>query len=113
MICILMSSIRMENDQSGFMSSLSLRMNTKFSEVNHNLEPEPLNWLNDTIVIGMHVSKPGPESLDGAPSVATVVGSCDMSFLQYPASLGIQEAGKEVRMLAYFLGLNSITYAVF
>lgn len=111
-ICALMSSIRMENDQSGYMSSLSLRMNAKLGGVNHNLEPGPLNWLKDTIVIGMHVSKPGPGSPDGAPSVAAVVGSCDMGFVQYPASLGIQEAGKEVRRPTYFLWLNSVTYAV-
>lgn len=52
----------MENDQSGYMSTLSLRMNAKLGGINHSLEPGPLSWFNDTIVIGMYVSKPGPEA---------------------------------------------------
>lgn len=54
----------------------------------------------------MHVSKPG------ASYVAAVVGSCDMSFVQYPASLGFLEAGKEVRRPTRFLQLNFVTYTV-
>lgn len=72
-------------------------MNAKLGEVNHHLETGPLNWLKNIIVLGIHVSKPGAESPDGAPSIAAVVGSCDMDFAHYPASLGLQKPKGEVR----------------
>lgn len=61
LICTLMLSM-MENDQSGYMSNLSLWMNANLSGVNHNLEPGPLNWLKDTSLIGVYVSNRAPEA---------------------------------------------------
>ena len=48
------------------------------------------------MLVGMDVTHPGPGSPKGLPSIAAVVASCDGSFIQYPASLRLQEHRKEV-----------------
>jgi len=48
------------------------------------------------MMVGIDVTHPGPGSRVGTPSIAAVVASVDDSFVQFPASLWIQEAQKEV-----------------
>ena len=57
-----------------------------------------MRWLTKkkTMMVGIDVTHPGPGSRDGTPSIAAVVASVDDSFVQFPASLRIQESKKEV-----------------
>lgn len=48
------------------------------------------------MMVGIDVTHPGPMSREGTPSIAAVVASVDSSFVQFPASLRIQETKKEV-----------------
>jgi predicted nucleic acid-binding protein len=47
------------------------------------------------------VTHPGPGSREGTPSIAAVVASVDKDFVQYPASLRIQQSRKEVRFVSH------------
>lgn len=48
------------------------------------------------MLVGMDVTHPGPGSVKGTPSIAAVAASCDGDFIQFPASLRMQESKKEV-----------------
>jgi eukaryotic translation initiation factor 2C len=65
-----------------------------------------MKWLREktTMVVGADVTHPSPLSAEGTPSVASVVASVDKDFVQYPASLSIQQPdqnkeAKEVRFI--------------
>ena len=57
-----------------------------------------MRWLTKkkTMMVGIDVTHPGPGSIEGTPSIAAVVASVDDSFVQFPASMRIQESKKEV-----------------
>lgn len=63
------------------------------------LDPSAMMWLTKkkTMMVGIDVTHPGPGSREGTPSIAAVVASVDDNFVQFPASLRIQESKKEVR----------------
>lgn len=65
-------------------------------------------WLNKTptMMVGIDVTHPGPGSREGTPSIAAVVASTDNNFVQFPASLRIQQTKKEVFENANFLQLS-------
>ena len=48
------------------------------------------------MLVGIDVTHPGIGSKGGTPSIAAVVASVDDSFVQFPASIRIQESKKEV-----------------
>jgi len=50
-------------------------------------------------MVGIDVTHRGPGSRDGAPSIAAVVASEDNDFVQFPASLRIQQKTKVEEML--------------
>ncbi len=62
------------------------------------LDAGAMRWLTkkSTIMVGIDVTHPGPGSREGTPSIAAVVASVDKNFVQFPASLRIQETKKEV-----------------
>ncbi|KAJ6554204.1 Piwi domain-containing protein [Mycena capillaripes] len=57
------------------------------------LEASAMEWLRKetTMMVGIDVTHPGPTSRVGAPSIAAVVASVDVDFVQFPASLRIQK----------------------
>ena len=57
-----------------------------------------MRWLTKkkTMMVGIDVTHPGPGSREGTPSIAAVVSSVDDSFVQFPASMRIQQSKKEV-----------------
>jgi len=57
-----------------------------------------MRWLTKkkTMMVGIDVTHPGPGSREGTPSIAAVVASVDDSFVQFPASLRIQQTKKEM-----------------
>ncbi|EGN97702.1 hypothetical protein SERLA73DRAFT_92911 [Serpula lacrymans var. lacrymans S7.3] len=80
-----------------YFSNVALKLNTKLGGANHRLDPDSMKWLTQekTMVVGMDVTHPGPASRKGTPSIAAVVASVDDSFVQFPASMRIQEGRKE------------------
>jgi len=48
------------------------------------------------MMVGIDVTHPGPGAREGTPSIAAVVASVDDNFVQFPASMRIQESKKEM-----------------
>jgi eukaryotic translation initiation factor 2C len=61
------------------------------------LEPNAMTWLTKkkTMMVGIDVTHPGPNSREGTPSIAAVVANVNDSFVQFPASLRIQQHSKK------------------
>jgi len=84
--------------QDQYFSNVALKVNTKLGGINHLLEENAMKWLTKkkTMMVGIDVTHPGPGSREGTPSIAAVVASVDDSFVQFPASLRVQESKKEM-----------------
>jgi eukaryotic translation initiation factor 2C len=76
-----------------------LKVNAKLGGINHLVEESAMKWLKEksTMMVGMDVTHPGPNSISGTPSIAAVVASTDDTFSQFPASLSLQGSKVEVR----------------
>lgn len=75
----------------------------------HVLDTTSMSWFKqqDTMLVGIDVTHPGPGSVKGTPSIAAVVASADKDCSQYPASLEIQESKKEVSICSSGCGFNA------
>jgi eukaryotic translation initiation factor 2C len=87
---------------------VALKVNTKLGGVNHLVDENAMKWLKEkpTMMVGMDVTHPGPNSILGTPSVAAVVASTDNTFSQFPVSMRLQQTKVEVRGLDHidFIG---------
>ncbi|KAG6828038.1 hypothetical protein H0H87_003026, partial [Tephrocybe sp. NHM501043] len=102
-----------ERKQDQYFSNVALKVNTKLGGINHLLDENAMKWLTKkkTMMVGIDVTHPGPGSREGTPSIAALVASIDDSFVQFPASLRIQQSKQEMlgeldnmlveRLLAY------------
>ncbi|KAM5543406.1 hypothetical protein V8D89_002657 [Ganoderma adspersum] len=86
------------NRQDQYFSNVALKVNAKLGGVNHQLDAGSMRWLTGagrnklkTMVMGIDVTHPGPNSVPGTPSIAAVVASVDDYFVQFPASLALQK----------------------
>ncbi|KAF9555709.1 argonaute-like protein [Agrocybe pediades] len=84
--------------QDQYFSNVALKVNTKLGGINHLLDARSMQWLTKqpTMMVGIDVTHPGPGSREGTPSIAAVVASSDQFFVQFPASLRVQETKKEM-----------------
>jgi hypothetical protein len=84
--------------QDQYFSNVALKVNTKLGGMNHLLDGAAMKWLTKTktMMVGIDVTHPGPGSREGTPSIAAVVASIDQSFVQFPASIRIQQTKKEM-----------------
>ncbi|KAJ4490632.1 argonaute-like protein [Lentinula aciculospora] len=89
------------NKQDQYFSNVALKVNTKLGGINHKLDDAAMRWLRKkpTMMVGIDVTHRGPGSKEGAPSIAAVVASVDSDFVQYPASIRIQQTDKVKEML--------------
>lgn len=97
-ICAQIPKILKEMGQDQYLANLSLKLNAKFGGRNHSLGPEALRVLNSkpTMLVGIDVTHPSPDSEKGSPSVAAVVASIDKEFAQFPTGLRLQAGTKEM-----------------
>ncbi len=93
------------NKQDQYFSNVVLKVNTKLGGRNHTLDDNSMRWLKEkkTMIMGIDVTHPSPNSIPGTPSIAAVVASTDDRFTQFPASLMLQKPdwnreSKEVRL---------------
>ena len=98
---MLMGKVRREKGQDQYFSNIALKVNAKLGGVNHRIDGQSLGWLKDAMLVGMDVTHPGVGCVKGTPSIAAVVASCDNDFINYPASLRLQEHRKEVSTLVF------------
>ncbi|EIW78043.1 Piwi-domain-containing protein [Coniophora puteana RWD-64-598 SS2] len=88
------------NKQDQYFSNVALKLNAKLGGVNHLLDAESMRWLTEQkrriMIVGMDVTHPSPGSMAGTPSIAAVVANVDEQFVQFPASMRIQQSKKEM-----------------
>ncbi|KAF8341583.1 Piwi domain-containing protein [Cantharellus anzutake] len=98
-VCVVASKFRRAGGALQYQANVALKLNVKLGGTNHVLSgPGPLSWLNQrpTMLLGCDVTHPSPGSVKGTPSIAAVVGNIDANFVQYPASMRLQETKKEM-----------------
>ncbi|OBZ72736.1 Protein argonaute 1B [Grifola frondosa] len=79
--------------QDQYFSNVALKVNSKLGGMNHILDPSSMKWLTEkkTMVMGIDVTHPSPNSIPGTPSIVAVVASVDDHFVQFPAGLSLQK----------------------
>jgi len=89
------------NKQDQYFSNVALKVNTKLGGINHKLDDAAMRWLRKkpTMMVGIDVTHRGPGSKAGTPSIAAVVASVDSDFVQFPASLRLQQTDEVKEML--------------
>ncbi|KZW03838.1 Piwi-domain-containing protein [Exidia glandulosa HHB12029] len=97
-VCAQTEKILQERGQLQYLANLALKLNAKCGGQNHAVNPNDLSLLTvkPTMVVGIDVTHPSPDSERGAPSIAAVVASVDSAFAQFPAGLRLQQGTKEM-----------------
>ena len=94
-ICVLKEKI---GKGAAFWANIALKFNAKLGGVNHTIPSQDLGflWKEASMVLGIGVAHPSVDSIDGAPSIAAVVGSVDQNFAHWPASLQTNPSKEEM-----------------
>lgn len=97
-VCVVDQKLAKELRQDQYMANVALKFNLKKGGVNHTLPDDKLGILQKgkTMVVGIDVTHPSPDSVKGAPSIVGVVASVDNKLGQWPASIRVQEGRKEM-----------------
>jgi len=93
--CLLLEKALNKSKQDQY---FALKVNIKLGGINHKLAGDALGWLTQepTILVDTDVTHPGLSSVPGMPSIAGVVASIDKDFVQFTASLRLQNSKQEV-----------------
>ncbi|GJE99952.1 Piwi-domain-containing protein [Phanerochaete sordida] len=91
-VCMLLAKAREPFRQAQYFANVALKVNVKLGGTNHLLAPQSMRWLREkkTMLVGIDVTHPSPQSLKGTPSIVAVVASVDDDFVQFPAGLALQ-----------------------
>lgn len=75
------------------------KFNLKLGGINHSIAPDALGFLNegDTMVVGIDVTHPTPNSMEDSPSIVGMVASVDKIFAQWPGNIRIQDSRQEIQ----------------
>lgn len=75
-----------------YFGNVALKFNLKSGGENQTVEPSRLHFISrgDTMVVGIDVTHPNPNSHSWAPSIAAMVASINSNQAQYPATSFVQ-----------------------
>ena len=95
-VCVLSDKLR-ERVVLQYWANVALKFNLKSGGVNQVLSRK-LGFLDsgDTMLVGIDVTHPAPNSMPETPSIAGVVASCDPTYGQYPGSIRCQDSRLEI-----------------
>lgn len=93
-ICADGSKFSKERGQDQYFRNVALKFNLKLGGVNHTIETSHLD-MDKTMVVGIDVTHPSPDSRSTAPSIAAMVASVDKRLGQWPATLSIQSTARQ------------------
>ena len=97
-VCVVDQKLARVTRQDQYMANVALKFNLKKGGINQTLPEDKLGILQkgNTMVVGIDVTHPSPDSAKGAPSIVGVVASVDKKLGQWPASIRVQEGRKEM-----------------
>ncbi|EON62170.1 hypothetical protein W97_01390 [Coniosporium apollinis CBS 100218] len=98
-ICVVNSKFaKMEKNKNvQYFANVALKFNLKLGGTNQSLSASRLGVIGEgkTMVVGIDVTHPSPNSASTAPSVAALVASVDGKLAQWPAEIQLQAAREE------------------
>lgn len=79
-------------------ANVALKINLKFGGQNQVLQPQDHGFIGEgkTMLVGLDVTHPSPDSIKTAPSVSSITASIDRHLSQWPADISIQTGRKEI-----------------
>jgi eukaryotic translation initiation factor 2C len=91
-VCMIESKLKKQKGKAQYLANVALKFNLKAGGINQRLDEAKLGIISEgkTMVVGIDVTHPSPESRTGAPSIAGVVASVDKYLAQWPAAVGYQ-----------------------
>lgn len=96
-ICSVGSKLEKENGQDMYLGNLALKFNLKGGGISHSVANTVTGPIDaSTMVVGIDVTHPSPDSAEGAPSVSCVVASVDSQMFQWPGSIRTQQGRQEM-----------------
>ncbi|KAJ9601979.1 hypothetical protein H2200_013538 [Cladophialophora chaetospira] len=95
-VCVVASKFAKAGPQ--YSANVALKFNLKLGGRNQVLQPAKLGVISEgkTMVVGLDVTHPSPQSSKEAPSVVGIVASVDKWMSQFPGDIQIQERRKEM-----------------
>ncbi|OAL73236.1 hypothetical protein A7D00_3011 [Trichophyton violaceum] len=95
-VCVIMSKFIKSNNVQ-YHANVAMKFNLKLGGTNHVLDDSKMGIIagGKTMVVGIDVTHPAPESSETAPSVAGMVASIDKTLGQWPAILRLQREAKQ------------------
>lgn len=97
-VCVIGHKFCKPNGQRQYFGNVALKFNLKAGGTNQAMDDGRLGIIGEgkTMVVGIDVTHPSPESHKDAPSVAGMVASIDKRLGQWPAILSVQQRRKEM-----------------
>ncbi|EKG13696.1 Argonaute/Dicer protein PAZ [Macrophomina phaseolina MS6] len=93
-ICADGSKISKERGQDQYFRNVALKFNLKLGGVNHTIDTTHID-MDRSMIVGIDVTHPSPDSRSTAPSIAAMVASIDKRLGQWPATLSIQSTARQ------------------
>ncbi|WQF90259.1 Putative PAZ domain, Piwi domain, ribonuclease H-like superfamily, argonaute, linker 1 [Colletotrichum destructivum] len=96
-ICVVGHKLAKQTGQDQYFANIALKMNLKLGGNNQLIDSSQLGLVSEdkTMVVGIDVTHPSPDSSRRAPSVAGMVASVDRWLGQWPAVLRIQSEARQ------------------
>ncbi|KAL7933965.1 Piwi domain-containing protein [Trichoderma chlorosporum] len=96
-VCSVGTKISNPKGQDQYLRNLAMKFNLKLGGNNHLVDSTHLGFIteNKTMIVGIDVTHPSPQSSKLAPSVAGMVASIDHKLGQWPAILSIQPQNRQ------------------
>jgi eukaryotic translation initiation factor 2C len=95
-VCVQDHMFAKQNGQ--YFGNVALKFNLKAGGINQIIPPHNLGIIGEekTMVVGLDVTHPAPNSKEGAPSIAGMVASIDRNLAQWPSTLRVQAGRTEM-----------------
>lgn len=99
-VCVVASKFikNTPNANAQYLANVALKFNLKLGGCNQSLDDARLGIIAEgrTMVVGLDVTHPSPNSAANAPSISGIVASIDKELSQFPAAVGINPPRKEM-----------------
>jgi eukaryotic translation initiation factor 2C len=97
-VCVLRGKFTNVRAQDQYFANVAMKFNLKAGGINQVLDPSKLGIIKDgsTMVVGIDVTHPSPQSQGNAPSVAGIVASIDSQLGQWPSTTRVQIGRTEI-----------------
>lgn len=91
-ICSVGNKLVESNGRPQYFGNVALKFNLKGGGDNQLTEPSHLHFVtrDDTMIVGIDVTHPDPNSSNQAPSIAAMVASINSNLAQWPATSSVQ-----------------------